>query len=393
MLHVADTISMSQPVFPPGLPARPTFTPSQSPSPASESWASQAPSLEQIVRVAHEQGHSDVHLGIGESPRFRARGEIICSDWPLTEPSEFQDWLGELLTPQQIDHFRQCKEFDGAHAFSFVRVRINLFDALGGAAMVLRLIPQKILSLDDLKLPPVLQNLCAYPKGLLLITGPTGSGKSTTLAAMIDWINNNQSRHILTIEDPIEFVHQSRQSLIRQREVGRHTLQFHHALRAALREDPDVILVGEIRDKEALSTAMEAAQTGHLVFGTLHTNSAVKTVERVLGMYQPEEQEMIRQSLAESLMGIISQGLIQSHDGKRTAYHDLMINTDACKDYIKRGALDDVEDIMKRSNFDGMITANQSLQHLVESGQVEAEKAIAVSPRPNELTQALRGRS
>ena len=384
---------MSQPVFPPGLPARPTFTPSQVSAPPPESSASSYPSLEQIVRVAHEHGHSDVHLGIGESPRFRAGGEIIRSDWPPTEPSEFHDWLGELLTPQQIDHFRQCKEFDGAHAFSFVRVRINLFDALNGAAMVLRLIPQKILSLDDLKLPPVLQNLCAYPKGLLLVTGPTGSGKSTTLAAMIDWINNNQSRHILTIEDPIEFVHQSQQSLIRQREVGRHTLQFHHALRAALREDPDVILVGEIRDKETLSTAMEAAQTGHLVLGTLHTNSAVKTVERVVGMYQPENQESVQQSLAESLIGIVSQGLIQSKDGKRAAYHDLLINTDACKDYIKKGTLDDVENIMQRSEFNGMITANQSLQRLVESGKVAEDKAIAVSPRPNELTQALRGKS
>jgi twitching motility protein PilT len=384
---------MSQPVFPPGLPARPTFTPSQVSAPPPESSASPSPSLEQIVRVAYEQGHSDVHLGIGESPRFRARGEIIRSDWPPTEPSEFQDWLGELLTPQQIDHFRQCKEFDGAHAFSFVRVRINLLDALKGAAMVLRLIPQKILSLDDLKLPHVLQELCAHPKGLLLVTGPTGSGKSTTLAAMIDWINRNQSRHILTIEDPIEFVHESGKSLIRQREVGRHTLHFHHALRAALREDPDVILVGEIRDKETLSTAMEAAQTGHLVFGTLHTNSAVKTVERVLGMYQPEEQESVRQSLAESLMGIISQGLIQSQGGKRAAYHDLMINIEACKDFIKEGDLDDVEDIMQRSEFDGMMTANQSLQRLVESGQVEADKALAVSSRPNELTQALRGRT
>ena len=380
---------MSQPVFPPGIPAKPTFTPASAP----QSSASPPTSLEQIVRIAYEQGHSDVHLGIGESPRFRARGEIIRSDWPPTKPGEFQDWLGDLLTPQQIDLFRQSKEFDGAHAFPFVRVRINLFDALQGAAMVLRLIPQKILSLEDLNLPTVLQELCAHPKGLLLVTGPTGSGKSTTLAAMIDWINSNQSRHILTIEDPIEFVHESRQSLIRQREVGRHTLQFHHALRAALREDPDVILVGEIRDRETLSTAMEAAQTGHLVFGTLHTNSAVKTVERVLGMYQPEEQESVRHSLAESLTGIISQGLIKSSAGGRSAYHDLMINTEACKDYIKKGALDDVEDIMQRSEFDGMMTANQSLQRLVESGKVEAEKALTVSPRPNELAQALRGRS
>ncbi len=378
---------MSQPVFPPGLPVRPT----QAKSLVTESSVSDSPPLEQIVRIAYEQGYSDIHLGIGERPRFRSRGEIVCSEWPSTNPDEFQDWLGELLTPQQVDDFRQFKEFDGAYAFPFVRVRINLFDALRGAAIVLRLIPQKILSLEELKLPSVLQDLCSHPKGLLLVTGPTGSGKSTTLAAMIDWINRNQNKHILTIEDPIEFVHESRQSLIRQREVGRHTLQFHNALRAALREDPDVILVGEIRDKETLSTAMEAAQTGHLVLGTLHTNSAVKTVERVIGMYQPEEQDSVRQSLSETLSGIISQGLIQDVFGTRVAYHDLLIVTDACKDYIQKGDLDDVEDIMSRSDFAGMMTANQSLQRLVESGQVDGGKAIAMSSRPNELAQALRG--
>ena len=279
MLHVADTISMSQPVFPPGLPARPTFTPSQSPSPASESLASRAPSLEQIVRVAHEQGHSDVHLGIGESPRFRARGEIICSDWPPTEPGEFQDWLGELLTPQQIDHFRQCKEFDGAHAFSFVRVRINLFDALQGAAMVLRLIPQKILSLNDLKLPPVLQDLCAYPKGLLLVTGPTGSGKSTTLAAMIDWINNNQSRHILTIEDPIEYYFDH----VKQIQVNpQFDLTFTTGLRAIMRLDPDIMMVGEIRDAEPASAVLQAALSGLLVLSSIHAKTATGAV---LGLF------------------------------------------------------------------------------------------------------------
>ena len=171
-----------------------------------------------------------------------------------------------------------------------MRVRINLLDSLRGPAMVLRLIPQTILTLEQLNLPSVLTELAARPKGLILITGPTGSGKSTTLAAMIDWINRNEARHVLTIEDPVEFVHESHRSLIRHREVGTHTVKFHNALRAALREDPDVILVGEIRDQETLSTALEAAQTGHLVFGTLHTNSAVKTVERVLGMYPPEQQ-------------------------------------------------------------------------------------------------------
>jgi len=274
-----------------------------------------------------------------------------------------------------------------------VRIRINLLDSLRGPAMVLRLIPQTILTMEQLKLPEVLSELAGRPKGLILVTGPTGSGKSTTLAAMIDWINRNETRHILTIEDPVEFVHESKRSLIRHREVGMHTLKFHNALRAALREDPDVILVGEIRDQETLSTALEAAQTGHLVFGTLHTNSAVKTVERVLGMFPPEEQDSVRRSMSESLLGVIAQGLIRTTDGKRAAFHDILVNTDACKDYIQRGALDEVEEIMERSSFDGMVTTNQSLQALVEAGRVEPDKAVAVSLKPNELAQALRGRS
>ena len=352
-----------------------------------------SPTLETIVRIAHDEGHSDIHLGVGEVPRYRARGEMQTTDWPISDLPTFQSWLQEILSPQQIDAFFREKEFDGSHAFPFVRIRINLLDSLRGPAMVLRLIPQTILTMEQLKLPPVLTELAARPKGLILVTGPTGSGKSTTLAAMIDWINRNETRHILTIEDPVEFVHESRRSLIRHREVGMHTLKFHNALRAALREDPDVILVGEIRDQETLSTALEAAQTGHLVFGTLHTNSAVKTVERVLGMYPPEEQESVRRTLAESLLGVIAQGLIRTTDGKRAAFHDILINTDACKDYIQRGALDEVEEIMERSGFDGMVTTNQSLQKLVEDGRVEPDKAVAVSLKPNELSQALRGRS
>ena len=379
---------MAQPVFPPSFPPRPAVT-SSSPAAATDP----SPSLESIVRVAHEEGHSDVHLGVGESPRYRARGEMQQTDWPVTDQSVFQRWLGEILSPQQIDAFFREKEFDGSHAFPFVRVRINLLDSLRGPAMVLRLIPQTILTMEQLNLPAILQELAGRPKGLILVTGPTGSGKSTTLAAMIDWINRNETRHILTIEDPVEFVHESRRSLIRHREVGLHTLKFHNALRAALREDPDLILVGEIRDRETLSTALEASQTGHLVFGTLHTNSAVKTVERVLGMFPPEEQDSIRRSLSESLLGVIAQGLIRTTDGQRAAYHDILINTDACKDYIQRGALDEVEEIMERSGFDGMVTTNQSLQVLVEAGRVEAEQAVAVSLRPNELAQALRRRS
>ncbi len=379
---------MAQPVFPPSFPPRPAVT-SRAPAAATDG----SPSLEAIVRVAHEEGHSDVHLGVGESPRYRARGEMQQTDWPVTDQSVFQRWLGEILSPQQIDAFFREKEFDGSHAFPFVRVRINLLDSLRGPAMVLRLIPQTILTMEQLNLPAILQELAGRPKGLILVTGPTGSGKSTPLAAMLDWINRNETRHILTIEDPVEFVHESRSSLLRHREVGLHTLKFHNARRAALREDPDVILVGEIRDRETLSTALEASQTGHLVFGTLHTNSAVKTVERVLGMFPPEEQDSIRRSLSESLLGVIAQGLIRTTDGKRAAFHDILINTDACKDFIQRGALDEVEEIMERSGFDGMVTTNQSLQVLVEAGRVEAEQAVAVSLRPNELAQALRGRS
>ncbi len=385
-------------LFPPltGTPAPTTAVVPPASQPSSEPGALNGPqpgSLAGIVQIADQNGFSDVHLGVGEEPRYRARGEMLRTGWPISDATRFNGWLREILSPAQIDAFSRDQEFDGSHAFPFVRVRINLLDSLRGPAMVLRLIPQRIATLEELNLPPVLQELASRPKGLVLITGPTGSGKSTTLAAMIDWINRNRSCHILTIEDPVEFVHESRQSLIRHREVGQHTRQFHKALRAALREDPDVILIGEIRDGETLSTAIEASQTGHLVLGTLHTNSAVKTVERVLGMVPPNEQESIRRAVSESLLGVVAQGLLKSSDGGRVAFHDILINTDACQDYIQRGALADIEEIMARSGFDGMQTANQALQELVESGRVRAEDALAQSLRPNELAQALRGKA
>jgi len=262
----------------------------------------------------------------------------------------------------------------------------------GTYAACLRALGNSIPDMETLGLPPIVEEISRSPKGLVLVTGPTGSGKTTTLAAILDHINKNRAEHILTIEDPIEFVHQSQQSLIRQREVHQHTRLFANALRAALREDPDVILIGEIRDQETLSTAIEASQTGHLVFGTLHTNSAVRTVERILGMYKPEEQEQIRRAVSETLLGVVSQGLIKTTDGKRCGYHDLFINTDACRDYIQRGALDEIEEIMRRSSFDGMQTSNQALAALVLSGRVDAEDALAQSAKPGELAQALRGR-
>jgi len=381
-------------------PSRGTPTPVPPPAPKVSLIPSAEPngsvslptSLEAIIRHAHDHRYSDVHLGVGEEPRFRDRGEILRTGWPATDAACFRDWLKQLLSPGEIDAFLREKDFDGAQNFPFVRVRINLMEALRGPAMVLRLIPNTVASIEDLKLPSVLKALAERPKGLLLVTGPTGSGKSTTLAAVIDYINRSMKRHILTIEDPVEFVHASQLSLVHQREVGYHTKEFSTALRAALREDPDVILIGEIRDKETLATALEASQTGHLVLGTMHTNSAVRTVERILGLVPPQEQEVVRRSVSESLLGVISQGLIRTTEGGRVAFHDLFVNTDACRDYIVRGELEEIEEIMNRSSFDGMITMNQSLARLVEDGKVQASEALALSPRANELSQTLRGR-
>ena len=349
--------------------------------------------LEGIVRIAHERDYSDVHLGVGEMPRYRERGDIVSTGWPATDTTTFRDWLREMLSPTEIDLFLREKEYDGSHSFGFARVRINLLDTLRGPAMVLRLIPQVVLTIEDLNLPEVLKEIAERPKGLVLVTGPTGSGKTTTLAAIVDYINRTMKRHILTIEDPIEFVHESRQSLIRQREVRHHTKVFKNALRAALREDPDVILIGEIRDQETLSIAIEASQTGQLVLGTLHTNSAVRTVERVLGMYPPEQQEQVRRAIAESLLAVLAQGLVKTTSYKRCAYCELFINTDACRDYIERGKLDEIEAIMARSGFDGMQTSNQALVRLVEEGQITDEEAMQHTLKPSELSQWLRGRT
>ncbi|EKQ68802.1 pilus retraction protein PilT [Leptolyngbyaceae cyanobacterium JSC-12] len=378
---------------PPAPPAghRPTAPPS-APRRRNASPTNGAPTLAEIVRHAYDKGYSDVHLGVGEVPRYRDRGEIMITDWPEIDRETFFSWLQEILTDEEIHRFEEHLDFDGATQYEFARVRINIFDSLYGPAMVLRLIPLKILTIEQLNLPPVFKDICHYHKGLILITGPTGSGKSTTMAAMIDYMNKEMPKNIITIEDPIEFVHRSKKALIKHREVGIHTRKFENALKASLREDPDVILVGEMRDKETVNTALKAAQTGHLVMGTLHTNSAVKTIERILQLYEPDQQAPIRVSLAESLVAVIAQGLCRTTDGKRAAFHDILINTDAIKDYIRRGDLDEVEALIPRCTFDGMCTMNQSLYKLYEAGRITEETALEMSPKPNEMAQMLRGR-
>lgn len=350
------------------------------------------PTLAQLIKEAYEKGFSDIHVGVGEIPRFRNRGEIEATNYPVIDNQTFMSWLHEVLTDEEIRRFHDHLDFDGATQYDFARVRINIFDSLTGPAMVMRLIPLKILTMEELRLPPVFRDVCHYHKGLILVTGPTGSGKSTTMAAMIDYINKEMPKHIITIEDPIEFIHKSRKSLIKHREVGIHTLKFDNALKAALREDPDLILIGEMRDKETVNTALKAAQTGHLVMGTLHTNSAVKTIERILNLYQAEEQPAMRVAIAESLVGVIAQGLCRTTDGKRAAFHDILINTETVKDYIREGKNDEIHALMADNEFDGMLTMNKSLFNLYQEGRITEETALEMSPTPNEMAMMLRGR-
>jgi twitching motility protein PilT len=350
------------------------------------------PSIGDLVAEAFDAGFSDVHVGVGEIPRFRNRGEIETTNYPETDLDTFMSWLHEVLSEAEIRKFQENLDFDGATQYEFARVRINVFDSLYGYAMVMRLIPMQIATLEELRLPAVFRDVCHYHKGLILVTGPTGSGKSTTMAAMVDYMNKEMPRHIITIEDPIEFIHKSKRALIKHREVGANTLMFDTALKAALREDPDVILVGEMRDRETVNTALKAAQTGHLVIGTLHTNSAIKTIERILNLFKPEEQAVMRVSLAESLVAIISQGLCRTTDGKRAAYHDILINTETVKDYVRDGKYDEIAPLMTDGEFDGMITMNKSLFALYQEGRITEETALELSPTANEMAMMLRGK-
>ena len=350
------------------------------------------PTLNYLIREAFDKGFSDIHVGVGETPRMRNRGEMEVTNYPVTDEPTFMSWVREVLTDEEIRRFQDHLEFDGATQYDFARVRINVFDTLTGPALVMRLIPLTILTLEQLRSPAVFKDICHYHKGLILVTGPTGSGKSTTMAAMVDYINKEMPKHIITIEDPIEFVHKSRKSLVKQREVGMHTRKFDNALKASLREDPDLILVGEMRDKETVNTALKAAQTGHLVMGTLHTNSAVKTIERILNLYNADEQSAMRVAIAESLVAIIAQGLCRTTDGKRAAFHDILINTDTVKDYVRKGQYDEISEIMSTSEFDGMVTMNKSLFNLYQEGRITEETALEMSPTQNEMAMMLRGR-
>lgn len=320
---------------------------------------------------------SDLHLSAGLPPMIRVHGDVRKINVPAMEHAEVHDMVYDIMNDGQRKTYEETLECD----FSFeipnlARFRVNAFNHNRGSGAVFRTIPSKILTLEQLNCPPIFKDICNTPRGIVLVTGPTGSGKSTTLAAMVDYINENEMGHILTVEDPIEFVHTSKKCLINQREVGPHTLSFQNALRSALREDPDVILVGEMRDLETIRLALSAAETGHLVFGTLHTSSAAKTVDRIVDVFPAAEKEMVRSMLSESLRSVISQTLCKTKDGEgRVAAHEIMIGTPAIRNLIRENKVAQMYSAIQTGQNIGMQTLDQNLQDLVRRNVISAPEA------------------
>ena len=340
--------------------------------------------ITQLLTFCVKEGASDCHLSAGEPPMLRLHGEIKKLDHPILTKQEVHAMVYDLMNDAQRRVFEEHHECD----FSFemgeiARFRVNIFMQRRGEGAVFRTIPTKIVPLEQLGMPPVIKQLCDKEKGLILVTGPTGSGKSTTLAAMIDYLNETFEGHILTIEDPIEFVHKSKKCLINQRELGSHTHSFANALRSALREDPDIILVGEMRDLDTIQLALTAAETGHLVFGTLHTSSAYKTVDRVIDVFPPSQQAQVRAQFAESLEGVITQTLLKRKTGGRVAALEIMTATTAVRNLIREAKLHQIPGIMQASKKDGMQTMDMALIDLATRGLVTKAEAQSRSMTPN----------
>ena len=333
--------------------------------------------ITELLAFSVKNKASDLHLSSGLPPMIRVHGDVRRINLPPMEHKDVHAMVYDIMNDAQRKHYEDNFECD----FSFeipnlARFRVNAFNQNRGAGAVFRTIPSKVLTLEDLNAPRVFKDISEYPRGIVLVTGPTGSGKSTTLAAMINHINENQHAHILTVEDPIEFVHESKKCLINQREVGPHTHSFSNALRSALREDPDVILVGEMRDLETIRLALTAAETGHLVFGTLHTSSAAKTIDRVVDVFPAAEKEMVRSMLSESLRAVISQTLLKTKDGAgRVAAHEIMIGTPAIRNLIRESKVAQMYSAIQTGAQLGMQTLDQCLLDLVRRNVVSAIEA------------------
>lgn len=327
--------------------------------------------IAELLAFSHKNNASDLHLSSGLPPMIRVDGDVKRINLPVLDAETVQKMIFDIMNDQQRKGYEENLEVD----FSFeipnvARFRVNAFNQDRGPAAVFRTIPSVVLSLEDLGAPKIFGELCEKPRGLILVTGPTGSGKSTTLAAMVDYVNNNHKAHILTVEDPIEFVHQSKKSLINQRELHKDTHSFENALKSALREDPDVILVGELRDLETIRLAMTAAETGHLVMGTLHTSSAAKTIDRIVDVFPAEEKSMVRSMLSESIQAVISQTLLKKVGGGRVAAHEIMIGTPAIRNLIREAKIAQMYSMIQTGQSEGMQTLDQCLERLVRDRSI-----------------------
>jgi twitching motility protein PilT len=335
--------------------------------------------ISELLAFVVKNKASDLHLSAGLPPMIRVHGDVRRINLPALEHKDVHAMVYDIMNDGQRKFYEENLECDFSFAIpNLARFRVNAFVQHRGASAVFRTIPSKVLTLEELKCPKVFVDISNQPRGVVLVTGPTGSGKSTTLAAMVDHLNENEYGHILTVEDPIEFVHESKKCLVNQREVGPHTLSFANALRSALREDPDIILVGEMRDLETIRLAMTASETGHLVFGTLHTSSAAKTIDRIIDVFPGEEKDMVRAMLSESLRAVISQTLLKTRDGTgRVAAHEIMVGTPAIRNLIREGKVAQMYSAIQTGQQLGMQTLDQNLQDLVKRNVVSVDEARA----------------
>ena len=334
--------------------------------------------ITELLVQTKERNASDLHLAVGCAPTLRINGKLTRLEVPVLGREDIHNMLYDILADEQKAKFEATHDLDFSLELSGVgRFRVNAFLHRRGEGIVLRLIPSKIKTLDDLEMPPVLKDFAMKDRGLVLVTGPTGSGKSTTLAGMVDHMNGHREDHIITIEDPIEFIHEHKQCNVNQREVGPHTMSFAAALRSALREDPDIILVGEMRDLETISQALTAAETGHLVLSTLHTNSAPQTISRVVDVFPPHQQEQIRIQLADALLGVVAQTLVPTMDGKgRAAAMEIMVATPAIRNLIRENKVHQILSAIQTGAREGMQSLDQSLKALVKTQKISNEEAL-----------------
>ena len=334
--------------------------------------------VSELLAFTVKNGASDLHLSSGEPPMIRIHGDMTRIKMPEVENREVQAMVYDIMNDTQRKLFEEHLELDFSFALGDIaRFRVNVFNQNRGMSAVFRVIPTEVFTLEQLKCPDIFTDISMTPRGICLVTGPTGSGKSTTLAAMVDYRNQNEKGHILTIEDPIEFVHRSKSALISQREVGPHTHSFANSLKSALREDPDVILVGELRDLETIRLALTAAETGHMVFGTLHTSSAPKTIDRIIDVFPAAEKDMVRAMLSESLRAVISQTLMKTADGNgRIAAHEIMLGTPAIRNLIRENKVPQMVSVMQTSLREGMQTLDSDLQKLVKARKITQQAAL-----------------